>query len=47
VYDKELVLVRPKITAHQNSVFSLAFNIKGAYLFSGVRDAMLIVWDIN
>lgn len=47
VYDKELVLVRPKITAHQNSVFSLAFDGKGAHLLSGGRDAMLNVWNIN
>jgi WD40 repeat protein len=47
VFDEDLHLVQPKIAAHSNSVFSLAFDSKSEFLLSGGRDAMLNLWDVN
>jgi WD40 repeat protein len=47
VYDEDLHLVQPKIAAHSNSVFSLAFDLNGDFLLSGGRDAMLNFWDVK
>lgn len=33
--------------AHDNSVFSLAYSQDGQYLYSGGRDALLKVWDLD
>ncbi len=47
IFDEDLQLVQPKIAAHSNSVFSLAFDLNGDFLLSGGRDAMLNFWDVK
>lgn len=39
--------IRATLTGHKNSVFALHFSSDGQYLFSGGRDALLNVWDLQ
>lgn len=39
--------LKKKWKAHENSVFCLAYDPKGRYLYSGGRDAYLRIWDIE
>jgi len=47
ILSKNFELVYQKLTAHQNSVFSLAYTPDGQYLLSGGRDAMLKIWEFG
>jgi len=42
-----LEIINTKITAHNNSVFSLSFTPDGQYLLSGGRDACINVWKVD
>ncbi|MBL7810016.1 MAG: hypothetical protein JNN28_19495 [Saprospiraceae bacterium] len=45
--ERTMALQRVLKMAHTSSVFSLAFSPDGRYLWSGGRDAMLRIWDIE
>jgi WD40 repeat protein len=39
--------LKQEIKGHRNSVFALTYSRDGKFLFSGARDARLMVWDVN
>lgn len=47
VYDCNTMLLKHVLNGHDNSVFTIAFNVDETKLVSGSRDAQIRVWDVQ